>query len=519
MNRLLAAFLPRTRVSVLSALRADRFLLVSALVLFVAACAPLCVTPFLPFSDLGVNTAVSEMLAETALGHEPAATYHRLNWTPVPYWTSYLLTALTGRILGPLLAAKFLTAVVIALLPLSTMRLLLSLGRDPRLGLWAFALVWQQNLYAGWLAFMLAVSLVSFALSWIIEAETIADGLRIAPYTAAIALTHVQGTWLLGVCGGLLCLTTGTVWRRAAIHLVAGSGAALMTLLWLWRQLGSGSGGSALFSFGWHSPAYKLSKVFVYTLDNFSRPDHERVAAVAFVILLLGPVALTQLPQRPFFDRRSPLVLVLGAGVLYALLWWEVGGPITHWYTYPRYASVAMLWWLLFPAPRRAFTSALALLPGICAALALDYVVLQQFRGFAERTKPLLEVIREIPERASVLAFVLDDNDPDPDLRLPPYHQLYGYVTAMKHGYTPYLWSNSSLPLLNREVSLPAPGWGGAFSMQAHGRHYDYLLVQGFAHGDPVRGAAPSDGYGTRLVLERARWRLYAVTKPPGSSR
>ena len=56
--------------------------------------------------------------------------------------------------------------------------------------------------------------------------------------------------------------------------------------------------------------AYKLSKVFYYTLDNFSQPDAERAAAVAFVIAALGPLALGQMRARNVRYRAAPLVLV-----------------------------------------------------------------------------------------------------------------------------------------------------------------------------------------------------------------
>jgi hypothetical protein len=512
--RALGLLLPRTRTSLLQALLADRLLLYATLLLFVAGCIPLFVTPFLPFADLPLNTASAELMWDAAVGRPPASIYHRVNWAPVPYWVGYGAASLLGRIFGPLLTAKLLTAAVIALLPLSTMRLLLALRRDPRLGLWAFALVWQQNLYAGWVAYMIGIAFVAFVLAWILEAETVADGFRIAPYSALVALTHIQATWLLGVCGGLLCLTTGRVWKRALVHLAAGSGAALMTLLWLAGQLAGKSGPSGAFSFGWHSPAYKLSKAFYYVLDNFSQPAAERIAAIVFVVLVLGPLALTQLPQKPLVDRRSPLMLIVAAGCLYSLLWWEVGGPISHWYTYPRYASVVALWLLLVPAPRKGIWFTLALVPGVAATLALNWMVVRQFANFGERTRPLLEIIRAVPPGAAVLPFVLDDNDPDPDLRLAPYHQLFAYITAVGHGYTPYLWNIQSHPFSDKDVALPAPGWSGVFSMDEHGRHYDYLLVQGFQHGDPVKRARSQQGYGARLVLERARWRLYEVTKP-----
>jgi hypothetical protein len=61
------------------------------------------------------------------------------------------------------------------------------------------------------------------------------------------------------------------------------------------------------------------------------------------------------------------------------------------------------------------------------------------------------------------------------------------------------------------ENKPPSPGWDGKFSLDEHGSHYDYLLVQGFEHQDPVAGATSSMGLHPTLVIQTARWRLYRV--------
>jgi hypothetical protein len=511
--RLYSLLLPRTRNSLRRALAQDRLLLTLTLVLLLAAWLPLCLTPFLPFADLPLNTASADLLWDTALGRAPAAQFYHVNWAPVPYWSSYLLACFVGRVVGPLIAAKVVTAIILALLPLGMMRLMLALERDPRLGLWAFGAVWSQNLYAGWLSLLMGFGLIFFVLAWLIEAESWRDGLRLVPYTALVAVTHVQATWLLGIAGVGLVFTRGFSLRRVATYAVALSGAATIIGAWVVGQLrGRPSGPAADFIVGWHSPAYKVAQFFNYTLDNFSRADAERTAVVTFVVLVLGPFALTQLPGRIVRDRLSPLVLVASAGLLYALLWWEISGPISHWYTYPRYAIVIVLWLSLIPSPNLRGLRALALAPGVLMALSLDVKVAEQFSGFAERTRPFLDIIARVPRHASVLAFVLDDSEPDPDLKVPPYHQLYAYITAVGHGYSPYLWTSPQNPLVySLAAAKPAPGWSGAFSLDEQGSQYDYIVVQGFAKGDPVASATSTKGLRPKLVLQSARWRLYEV--------
>ena len=517
------ALAPRSRQSLVEAFSQDRFLLWATVILIIAAWIPLGFTPFLPFSDLGINTASADLIWDTATGRAGTADFYRVQWAPVPYWTTYGLCAVLGRIFGPLIAAKLLTALILALVPLGTMRLLMALGRAPRLGLWAFALCWEHNLYAGWMALMLGVALASFALAWMIEADSVADGLRIAPCAALIGLTHIQATWLFGLAGGALVFTTGSGFgdrgglrRRILIHGAAFLGTAAVVLPWIAGTLHLGSGTSsagpaAAFHFEWHSPSYKLGRLFYYTLDNFSRPAAERATAFAFVVLLLGPLLLSLAPRKSRGDNRSPVVLLLVAGALYAFLPWAIDGPISHWYTYPRFSTVALLWLLFIPHPRLRGRWALALTPGILAALLLDGYAVQQMASFGAKTRPFLDVIAAVPPRASVLAIVNDDDDADSDLKLPPFHQFYAYITAFRHGYSPQLWNNNSIPLVYRPgTERPLPGWGGPFSMEAHGRHYDYILVQGFEHGDPVAASATADGHRPHLVIETARWRLYA---------
>lgn len=516
-------WLPRSKASLFSVFAADRWLWWTTVALVLAAWLPLAFTSFLPFSDLGINTASAELILDTALGRPGTAEFYRVQWAPVPYWTTYGICALLGRVFGPLVAAKLLTAAILALVPLGTMRLLAALRRDVRLGLWAFALCWEHNLYAGWMALMLGVALTSFALAWLIEAETVTDGLRIAPLAALIGLTHIQATWLFGLAGTVLVASTGPWRRRILVHGAAFLGTAAVVLPWLFMTVHSAGSPAALrgpapsFTFEWHTPAYKLGHFFHYTLDNFSRPDGERAAAFAFVVLVLGPLLLGLLPSRGNTDRRSSALLLAVPCALYAFLPWSLSGPINHWYTYPRFSTVVLLWLLLLPVPRLRGTRALALAPGILAALWLDACAIEQLSGFAQKTRPFLDVIAEVRDQASVMAIVNDDDAPDSDLKLPPYHQFYAYITAFRHGYSPQLWNNNSIPLVYRpEKARPWSEWGNRFSMDAEGRYYDYILVQGFEGGDPVMGAATSDGTRrARLVIERARWRLYAIEASP----
>jgi hypothetical protein len=54
----------------------------------------------------------------------------------------------------------------------------------------------------------------------------------------------------------------------------------------------------------------------------------------------------------------------------------------------------------------------------------------------------------------------------------------------------------------------------GSFSLHEHGRHYDYVLVQG-KHRDPIKPGRLATGETVTKVHEAGRWRLYRVERPP----
>ncbi|HEY4188181.1 MAG TPA: hypothetical protein VGP07_24105, partial [Polyangia bacterium] len=418
----LRAGLPRVEISLWSTLKEDPLLRWTALGLLIAAWVPLFLTPFLPFADQGINTACADMLWDTARGHFPAAHFHRIQWAPLPYWTVYALASAFGLLFGPLVAGKLVTAIVMATIPFGIMRLLLTLKRDPRLALWAFALGWEHNLYAGWLSMMQGIGLACFVLAWTLEAKTVEDGLRVAPFAALLALTHVQATWLFGAAAVALTFTRGPIRQRLPVHAAALVGSAIMLLPWLVSHLRGPGGTAALtgFSFEWHPPAVKLTQFFTYTLDVFAQRSGERVAAITFALLIAGPVAFGLLPQREGGDRWSPLVMLGVVTALYAFLPFAIEGPgqLSIWYAYPRFATVVLLWLLLVPRPALRGVAAIALVPGVLAALLLDVNVCRQFASFGRRTRPFLEIVQAVPRAASVISLVLDDDDTDPDMKV-----------------------------------------------------------------------------------------------------
>jgi hypothetical protein len=503
-------------------LRADRLLSGTFLVLGVVAVLPLFATPFLPLADLPANVAQGALLPDIIFKRGLAAYHYKVQWAPVPYWTTHVLIGVLSPILGVLNAAKVMVALVVLGLPLAIMRVLLALGRDPRLAVLAFLLSWDNNLYAGWTAFLLGMIAALWGIAWLLEARTLRDAVPIGVLSCLIGLTHIQGVAYFGLIISLLFLLRRP-WKRAFfLHLIAGSGLAVSVLPWLFSRF-SQSGGHVAFTFGFHTPREKLNSLYLYTLDNLPKVDDAPITALAFCLVVFGIPLLAGLRQQPSAPpteedlgahSATSAVLVLAPLALYFALPMSIDGPVSHWYTYPRYATFALVALLFLPRARFTGWQALWLLPGVLTALIMFTRITAQFADYGTRARPFLEIIAQVRPNSAYLPLELDDSDPA--TRLETFNQIHSYIAGVKKGYDPHLFDNNSIPFLYRgNRRLPQTAWNRPqdFSLTEHGRYYDYVVVQGGLDRDPLRRLKPSGGMRARLVVEAGRFRLYEILK------
>jgi hypothetical protein len=496
--------------------RADRTLGWTFALLCASAVSPLFMTPICPQPDLHGHLAGAALLLPTAFGQDGARQYYAVNAWPVPYWSTYIFMALVGRLVGPLLAAKALIAVLVCLLPLATMRLLRALGRDPRLGLWAFLLSWDANMHAAWHAYLLGMSLSLVLLARLLEARDTREAARSWPLAALVALSHVQAAGFAFVTGFFLSLSghpehRGGLKRWAA----AMSGMALVVVPWVARrfqqQTAAGLGLSSSLEF--HSASQKLSGAFAYTLDALPGWQGEVPSALAFVLLLLGPLVLARLPEREGRDghRWASMAVAAAALSFYVAAPFQVVGPISHWATDRRYLSFVLLGLLFIPRPRLDGERWLALLPGVALAIFLHGSVAQAYRTFGRHVQPFMEIIDATPRGARLLP--LEYEDRDSALKNPPLAHLHSNITAIKLGYDPHLYDYHSHPIVYRQgLAIPRISWFGPqdFALSRYAAFYSHILVQGLGR-DPLAGGTAVDGFRTRLVVEAGIWRLYAI--------
>ncbi|HEY1532673.1 MAG TPA: hypothetical protein VGF76_01600, partial [Polyangiaceae bacterium] len=212
--------------------RADKWLLVAFLALSASALAPMFVTLILPLVDMGVNIGAAGLLKDAGFGHGVVAQHYFVNPRLVPYWTVYLLMGGLASVFGPFWSVKLTVGLAVILLPLSSMRLMRAFGRDPRLGLWVFALSWDRNLYWGWITFSLGMAMCLWALALVFEVRSLRSALKLVPLSIVIALTHIHAVVLTLVAGGLLALVKKPISRAIGLHVIALSGCALLVAPW-----------------------------------------------------------------------------------------------------------------------------------------------------------------------------------------------------------------------------------------------------------------------------------------------
>jgi len=332
-----------------------------------------------------------------------------------------------------------------------------------------------------------------------------------------LALTHAMA--VLFVAAGALSwfVAARPTIRRAKAIAVALSGSAVVVVGWLLaREPSSGSqAGRPRWHFDFATASEKVTGLFTYSLDSLGGAFGEVTAALAFGLLLLGPVALacarnTDL-QPPDDQRRwSGAAIALAALLLYVGLPMAIYGPLNHWYTYPRYATYLLALLPFVPPIRKLATG--WMVPVLAVALFFNAATTRAFAGFGARVRPFLQIADAVPAGARLLP--LEFVHEDPAVKLLPLAHLHSYITT-KGLYDPHMLDNHDAPIRYRDgLAIPRIPWLGPrdFTLAQYAPHYDYILVQGLS-SDPFPASPAAGGYHVSLVREAGIWRLYQVVR------
>ncbi len=507
--------------SLFGSLRDDRFLLFATITASGAVLLPLFLTPFLPLQDLPNHVALASLLSHMREGGD-VSTYHFMPQPyPVPYWVGYMIIVFGAKLASPLLGAKLFVAAALLAVPLGLIRLLPSLGRSPRLGLWAFALSWDYNLSWGFVAFNLATGLSFAYIAWAIDSLEMErwrweQPAKALGFGSVLALTHAHATGVAVLALGALALSALPN-RREATRLMQFSVAPLLGLL-PWLSMGFLSGDGApmpdRLSGLAHSPnaGERVRHLFDYTL-GFSRGHvSESMMGIAFVILLVVPLLLLASSKPTGPKWRRALVLYTFAWTIYLVLPASLNWPFGQLFIQQRHATLILLMGLTLPSCELGGRCAWRLAPGLIAIVLCVGVNARLASSFAKHSEPFLEIIDAVPEESRVLPVLMETAVPGS--RRTPLNQFPAYIVAVKGGYIPYLFDTPNLVVRYQPTRhLPHMPWWEPkqLSLEEHASHYDYLLVQG-KKKDPTPGKRKHQGSVDLVeVKEAGIWRLYRV--------
>lgn len=511
----------------------DKFLLLATVGLYVAVALPLTQARFLPLTDLPNHTALAALLRHMAEG-DPVASYHfETQPHPTPYWLSYLLLWGLGYVVGPTLAAHPVVAVCLLLTPLGAMRLLIALGRSPRMGLWAFAVVWDFSLNMGFVAYSLATGMSFFYVARCLDAlRTRNKSRRSLLTTAALGLllpfTHAHATGTACVLLFVLALfglsrgersesvRRGRAPLRTFKELLAWSvWPALGLLPWIASSPGGAAGPLPEHFIHWPPAGDRLASMFRHTVQmNGTMFGRQALGMVLVMVLFLPLIYLVRGQRFGRFDKRA-LVLYATAWGLYFLMPAALYWPFHQIIIYQRHATTILVMGLMLPRiPHHGPWSQKLVGPGLVAALLTGATVTFHFRAFHRQTEPFSRIVEAVPPHSRVIAVMWAFRTPESVHET--LSQLPSYIVAEKGGYLPQIFETPNLPVhLRTDHHLPFHLWKrpDTFSVARHGTHYDYILVQGKQRDGlrPVQYSSVKGPVTLHVAAEAGMWRLYEV--------
>jgi hypothetical protein len=497
----------------MQSLKADRLFATLAILFSVLTLWPLLRTSFIPFHDLpdhvGLAALIWSIFDQGSLAHQ----HYHLQPYPVPYWTLYIFLAVSSVLMGSLWSAKLFVALCLLCLPFGVMRLLWVLGKDPKIGLLSFLVIWDFNLFWGYVSYHLGVGLVFWCLSYLVQVKDWRTLFKVTPLFLLAALTHAQSYGLL-VLSAFAILPAFSNWRiRAKYHAAAIFLGGAPLIPWLLASAMRGGGGPRPDPWiKWHTLTQKLQKFFGHTVDVLPSQIAPQLSAFILIFFLAAIAILLWMSHRN--ESRFPRVggYLFATGLLtyfampHALFW-----PLDQWQIYERHATFLLVVCLFMPSVRWQRNNLFLL--GIAASTYFYWMSTmgQLFADFETRAAPFHEIIDAVPEDQAILTLTLQDNDRV--VKFSPYNQFHAYVVAEKNGYDPYLFDNKSHPVVHHDSKKrPSPPWNQMrrFTMEKHGKHYDYIIVQGKKR-DPLARYSNRPSLSVKMVKEAGRWRLYRV--------
>lgn len=517
-----------TRRSAIREVFADRLLIAALAVVWVCALFPIWVPRFLPLLDFPNHLAAMAILhrhADPSWGYQK---FYTLNLKPAPYWGHYFPVHLMAYVVPLEIANKIWISLYALALPLGVAVLARQLRRSPWLMLFAAPLVFGYCFGLGFISFCGGVAVFPWAL-WALEAyldePSWGRGVALTLLSLTLYLMHVMPWVVFGLCAGVILCSRG--WRPRAMAGAAGFMLISVVLALAgmlsqkhgeWATAGTLAPGTVkhgdyLMRFEPWRDALKLfsTRCFINLPRKWTK-WMELVLALPLVVLHLTG---RRSKEEQGFRWRYELALVICV-VLYFELPQTLYEPLAWWYIAGRMTAFVIL--IAFVLPRgpieldRGWRRFL-LAPAAIVALAYPLLLARNWYRWDERTVGFQRLMKQVPRGSSTLVLMLGrPDDPDVDPNSVPFLEFHALAQVLGGGFDPWAQATplGGFPMsVNEDQRLPAPYYSRpqAFSLEAHGMFYDYILTRNEHHDHDL---VPSDRRAPLLAVDGA-YRLYQV--------
>jgi hypothetical protein len=486
---------------------------------------------YLPFTDLSGHMGLVGAMAHA---HEPAARtsdYFVINvrWIPSHLYDGFVY--FFGRLMGvPAASNLFLAVFVVAALPLSVLYALRVFGRDQRLALLVFPLIYNRCLWFGFVNFVSGVPMVLAGialLSSLLETPRdkplvlAARAFALSVLAQLVVAAHFFAASAFFGFAVLLLLLRPIRLHRHPVALVALYPGARFLKHWLDSKLSTpnASASTALREQLRNAQSFTKSLELFYdwSIDGLANRVDDHLIRVTFFSVVAAIGWALWFPSQPTsrtrWRLRAPLMLAATVIVFFALPmaldtppWWAVNVRV-----------VVLIWALVvlcIPRTRKPMP-AWFLAPVAVASIAYGGYLTWDFHRWYNGVEMagFDRVLDRIPPGARVQALWPDFESEKHYSHFPMAHagtyytvRRGGLAVPMMDGAPDDLW------VTPRPIP-PQPGWGlrNAFSWDAHGAYWDYFIVK-----DPQPGAPPAmpifsdvpEG-AVRLVVRDGLWRVF----------
>lgn len=487
-----------------------------------AAAVPLWCSHFLPFQDAPQHLAAIGMLAGRGSAALATGRWFEVDFAHAQYAGFYLPAAWLARLVGPDAAIRLLLTLVALLLPLSVWMLLRAFRHDPRLAVFAPALLHTAPLYIGVYNFVAAVPVGLLGIALVerqLRSPALVRGFAIALVSVGLLYLHLSALVILVGAAVALSLTAeGPPRARLVRGLVPLVPAVAMLLFWSTRSTPvypvDVVVGALKLGPLWQSPLAQAHDLWRFANVLPGRFDEAVIAALALIWIAL---ALGGAP-RGASDRAWRLPLLAG-GLLAAYFM----APIESGYiAYIPLRAVPFLAALAGCSVALAQTRRTSWLLGAAAAVQLVYAakLVAVYRSFdVEASPPELERVLSAAEPGHrVLSLMLSRKSKV--VHFEPYLHFGLYYEVLRGGRVRFNFGELPWMPVRFRRDLPAdrlplyweftPGW---FDWKQARADADYILVRvPDPQGDPADGPEPGPEFadGWELQARAGRWEMFA---------